>query len=436
MFSREDCLSLDRKDPLAPLRSDFELPAGVVYLDGNSLGARPVKARVRAQEVIEQEWGTGLIRSWNTAGWFDLPLRLGDRLAPLVGAGPGEMVVTDTTSVNLFKALAAALHIQAQAQSLVRHEDLHAEATTQQASAQAPTRRRVIVSERDNFPTDLYIAEGLTRWLDRGYTLRLVDSPEALHAAIDEDVAVVMLTHVNYRTGRLLDMAAVTTHAHGCGALTVWDLAHSAGAVPIDLAGSGADFAVGCTYKYLNGGPGSPAFIWVAPRHMGGFSHPLSGWWGHASPFSMEPGFRPHPTIRSALCGTQPIVSLALVECGLETFERTDMQAVRKKSLALTDLFIRLLEARCAAHPLSLVTPREHGQRGSQVSVEFPHAYAVVQALIEQGVIGDYREPDIMRFGFTPLYLRYVDVWDAVDTMARILDEQAYDKHAKSGAVT
>ncbi|TKR53460.1 kynureninase [Allopusillimonas ginsengisoli] len=444
MLSREDCLALDRKDLLAPLRGDFDLPADVVYLDGNSLGARPVKARVRAQEVLDQEWGRGLIRSWNSAGWFDLPLRLGDRLAPLVGAGPGEMVVTDTTSVNLFKALAAALHIQAQSQSeaqtqtqsQARDASPHTEATAQAASAQSTPRRRVIVSERDNFPTDLYIAQGLTHWLDRGYTLRLVDSPEALPAAIDDDVAVVMLTHVNYRTGRLLDMAAVTALAHACGALTVWDLAHSAGSVPVDLTGSGADFAVGCTYKYLNGGPGSPAFIWVAPRHMQSFSHPLSGWWGHASPFSMESDFRQHSTIRSALCGTQPIVSLALVECGLEIFERTDMGAVRKKSLALTDLFISLIEARCATHPLTLVTPREHELRGSQVSIEFPHAYALMQALIGRGVIGDYREPDIMRFGFTPLYLRYVDVWDAVETIRCILDDHAYDPQATPGAVT
>ncbi len=434
MLSREDCLSLDRKDPLAPLRCDFDLPEGVIYLDGNSLGARPVNALVRAQEVIEQEWGTGLIRSWNTAGWFDLPLSLGDRLAPLLGAGPGEVVVTDTTSVNLFKALAAALHIQTRSRACI--DAPHADETTLAASSQSTLRRHVIVSERDNFPTDLYIADGLTRWLDQGYTLRLVDSPEALLTAIDEEVAVVMLTHVNYRTGRLLDMAAVTAHAHACGALTVWDLAHSAGAIPVDLAGSGADFAVGCTYKYLNGGPGSPAFIWVAPRHMQSFSHPLSGWWGHASPFSMEPGFRPHATIRSALCGTQPIVSLAMVECGLETFERTTMSAVRKKSLALTDLFIGLLEARCGAHPLKLVTPREHAQRGSQVSVAFPYAYAVVQALIEQRVIGDYREPNVMRFGFTPLYLRYVDVWDAVDAMARILDQHTYDENLTPGGVT
>lgn len=432
MLSREHCLSLDCEDPLASLRAAFDLPEGVVYLDGNSLGAMPVRARERALEVIQQEWGHGLIRSWNSAGWFDMPSRIGDMLAPLLGVGNGQVVVTDTTSINLFKALAAALQIQA---STHMHDDGR-QADGAAHAIQTPPRRRVIVSERDNFPTDLYIAQGLTRWLDRGYTLRLVDSPEALPDAIDDDVAVAMLTHVNYRSGRLLDMAAVTAHAHAHGVLTVWDLAHSVGAVPIDLTAAGADFAVGCTYKYLNGGPGSPAFIWVAPRHMEGFSHPLSGWWGHAAPFDMEPGFRRDATIRSALCGTQPMVSLALVECGLEIFARTSMDAVRQKSLALTDLFIQLLETRCAAHGLSLVTPREQSLRGSQVSVGFEHAYAVVQALIGRGVIGDYRAPGIMRFGFTPLYLRYVDVWDAVDAMARILDDAAYDKAIQPDAVT
>ncbi|MFW7342746.1 kynureninase [Pollutimonas sp. H1-120] len=416
MTNREACLAMDQNDGLASLRNEFVLPEDVIYLDGNSLGARPRAALDRARQVVEQEWGVDLIRSWNKAGWFDLPVKLGDKLAPLIGAGPGEVVVSDSTSINLFKALAAALNIQA----------------GQDSSA----RRKVIVSERGNFPTDLYIAQGLAKWLDRGYQLRLVDAPDELPSAIDADVAVVMLTHVNYRSGRLLDMRAVTRHAHEQGALTVWDLAHSAGAVPVDLAGADADFAVGCTYKYLNGGPGAPAFIWVAPRLLPRFSHPLSGWWGHARPFAMQAGFQPCPTIRSALCGTQPTVSLALVECGLDLFARTDMRALRKKSLALTDLFIDLAERRCAAHPLTLVTPREHAQRGSHVSFSHPHGYAIVQALIEKGVIGDYREPHIMRFGFTPLYLRFVDVWDAVDTLARILDRQDYDVNAVAQAVT
>ncbi|HWL29810.1 MAG TPA: kynureninase, partial [Burkholderiaceae bacterium] len=404
MTSRQDCIQMDEDDDLASLRSHFDLPEGLIYLDGNSLGARPRQAAARAREVVEQQWGTDLITSWNRAGWFDLPIKLGDKLAALIGAGPGEVVVTDSTSINLFKALSAALRIQ--------------------ASDPRSASRKVIVTERSNFPTDVYIAQGLTEWLDRGYHVRLVDTPEELDAAVDRETAVVMLTHVNYRSGRLLDMNALTAHAHRRGALMIWDLAHSAGAVPVDMAAADADFAVGCTYKYLNGGPGAPAFIWVAPRHLSRFSHPLSGWWGHARPFAMESGFERSDTIRSALCGTQPIVSLALVEAGLDVFALTDMAALRRKSLALTDLFIDLVESRCGAHPVTLITPRAHEHRGSHVSFEHPHGYAVVRALIERDVIGDYREPHIMRFGFTPLYIRFVDVWDAVDRLAAILDAE------------
>jgi kynureninase len=416
MMQRTDALTLDQHDPLAPLRDQFALPDGVIYLDGNSLGARPKAALARAQQVVEQEWGHDLIRSWNQAGWFDLPSRLGDLLAPLIGAAAGDIVVTDTTSLNLFKVLAGALQ--------------------RQASAPASAARRIIVSERSNFPTDLYMAEGLARWLDRGYQLRLVDSPDELAAAIDTDTAIVMLTHVNYRSGRLLDMVAINQLAHAQGALTVWDLAHSAGALPIDLTGDDADYAVGCTYKYLNGGPGAPAFIWVAPRHQASFDHPLSGWWGHAAPFAMDPAFVPAAGIRRALCGTQPVVSLALVECGLALFGQTSMTALRVKSLALTDLFIRLVELRCAAHPLQLVTPRAHAQRGSHVSFTHPQGYPVMQALIARDVIGDYREPHILRFGFTPLYTRFVDVWDAVDVLSHILDKQEYNLDGERATVT
>jgi len=413
-FTRQQCLALDARDELRPLRAEFELPPGVIYLDGNSLGARPRAALQRAQQLIAEEWGTGLIRSWNTAGWFTLPGRLGDKLAPLVGAGPGEVMVTDTTSINLFKVMAAALRNQ----------------------NERDNKRRVIVSERSNFPTDLYIVQGLSEWLDRGYRRQLVDSPEELQDAVNEQTAVLMLTHVNYRTGYMHDMKALSTLAHERGALAVWDLAHSAGAVPVALNASGADYAVGCTYKYLNGGPGSPAFLWVAPHRLAEFRQPLSGWWSHAAPFVMQPEFSPASDIRRALCGTQPIASLAMVECGLDIFLCTDMQRVRAKSLALTDLFIALVEQRCSQHPLQLVTPREHARRGSQVSIAHPHGYAVMQALIARGVIGDYREPHIMRFGFTPLYTRFIDVWDAVDILADILDRQAYDSNAPRDAVT
>jgi kynureninase len=413
-MNRDDCLARDAADPIGHLRSRFDLPDGVIYLDGNSLGARPRTALERAQQVVAREWGKDLIKSWNTAGWFEMPRRLGNRLAPLIGAREGEVVVTDTTSLNLFKALAAALAMQARTDAT----------------------RRVIVTERSNFPTDIYMAEGLTSWLDRGYGLHLVDTPEDLPAAIGTDTAVVMLTHVNYRSGYQHDMAALTALAHERGALAVWDLAHSAGAVPLDLHAAQADFAVGCTYKYLNGGPGAPAFIWVPERHHAAFAHPLSGWWGHASPFAMAPSFAPADGIVRALCGTQPVVSLALVECGLEIFEATSMQALRAKSLALTDLFIELVESRCGGHPLGLVTPREHARRGSQVSFTHPHGYAVMQALIARGVIGDYREPHIMRFGFTPLYTSFADVWDAVDILKDILDRADYDIAAERGAVT
>jgi kynureninase len=403
--TRAGCERLDAEDPLAHLRNEFTVPEGLVYLDGNSLGVRPRAAAARAAEVVEREWGQDLIGSWNTAGWFDLPGRLGDRLAPLIGGGPGTTVVSDTTSANLFKALSAALALQTAA-------DPH---------------RTVVVSERDNFPTDLYVAQGLADLLGRGHEVRLVDRPEELAAAVDERTAVVTLSHVNYRTGALWDLAAVTAQAHAAGALVVWDLAHSVGALPIDLTGADADFAVGCTYKYLNGGPGAPGFLWANPRHLAGSTSPLPGWWGHARPFAMEDTFEPAHGIGRFLGGTQPVVSLALVECGLDVAARADLAAVRTKSLALGDLFLALVEQRCGAEPLTLVTPREHERRGSHLTFAHPQAYAVVQALIARGVVGDYREPESMRFGLTPLYLRYTDVYDAVETLADVLATRAWD---------
>jgi kynureninase len=356
--------------------------------------------------VIGQEWGAGLIRSWNTAGWFELPTRLGDKLGRLLGAREGELVVTDTTSLNIFKALAAALRIQ-------QHQH---------------PKRRVILSERDNFPTDLYMIQGMIDLLQQGYEMRLIDDELPLEKALDESVAVMLLSHVNYRSGQMHDMAAVTALAHERGALAIWDLAHAAGAVPVDLNGADADFAVGCTYKYLNGGPGSPAFIWVAPRHTKDFWQPLSGWWGHTRPFDMTVAYEPAGGVRRYLCGTQPIVSLSLVECGLDVAHAADMAEVRKKSLALGDLFIALVEERCAGHPLTLVTPRKHADRGSHVSFRHPNGFEVMQALIARGVIGDYREPEVLRFGLTPLYFGYADVWDAVDILKDVLDTRSWDK--------
>ncbi|WP_312493790.1 kynureninase [Pseudomonas cremoris] len=406
MTSRSHCQALDAQDPLAPLRQQFALPDGVIYLDGNSLGARPVASLARAQQVIAEEWGNGLIRSWNSAGWADLSQRLGNRLAPLIGARDGEVVITDTTSINLFKVLSAALSVQRLRQP----------------------NRKVIVSEASNFPTDLYIAEGLTELLQQGYSLRLVNSPDELPQAIDQDVAVVLLTHVNYKTGYMYDMQALTALSHECGALSIWDLAHSAGAVPIDLHQAEADYAIGCTYKYLNGGPGSQAFVWVNPQLVDVVRQPLSGWFGHTRQFAMESAYAPSAGIARYLCGTQPITSLAMVECGLEIFAQTDMASLRSKSLALTDLFIALVEERCAAHGLELITPREHARRGSHVSFEHSEGYAVIQALIARGVIGDYREPRIMRFGFTPLYTSFTEVFDAVEILGEILDKRTWDQ--------
>ncbi len=406
-----DCLERDAQDPLRLLRDQFNLPDGVVYLDGNSLGAMPRSAAAKVAQAVTEEWGQGLIRSWNSAGWFELPQRLGDKIGTLVGASAGTLVATDSTSINLYKVLSAALHI---------------------AALDAPE-RRVVLSERSNFPTDLYIAESLCK--QRGCRLQLVHADE-LDAALDASVAVLMLTHVNYRTGAMFDMAAVTAAAHQAGALVVWDLAHSAGAVPVHLEQADADFAVGCGYKYLNGGPGAPAFVWVHPRHASRFWQPLSGWWGHAAPFAFTPDYLPAPGITRYLCGTQPILSMRALECGLDTVLAAQdcipgqdaMTALRGKSLQLTDLFIALVGQRCAGFGLSVATPLDHQRRGSQVSLSRAEgAYAIMQALIARGVIGDFRagdgrnHPDILRFGFTPLYVGFADVWNAVEHLRQVL---------------
>ena len=403
-MNRQDCIALDARDPLAAMRDQFLLPAGKIYLDGNSLGVLPRATPARVAQVVEQEWGQQLIESWNTAGWIDLPQRIGDKIARLVGADAGELVVADSTSVNLFKVLSAALTI---------------------AKADAPE-RRVILSERCNFPTDLYIAEALAR--ERGCELVLTDSPEQIPAQLaDGQVAVMMLTQVDYRSGRIHDMAALTALAHRHGALALWDLAHSAGALPVALKSDGADFAVGCGYKYLNGGPGAPAFVWAHPRHAERFWQPLSGWMGHAAPFAFTPDYRPAAGIARYLCGTPALLSMAALECGVDSVLAAEplggMAALRRKSLALTDLFIALVESRCGDQGLSVITPREHALRGSQVALARNEgAYAIVQALIGRGVVGDFRAPDVLRFGFTPLYLRHVDVWDAVAHLREVLD--------------
>lgn len=399
--SRAAAAALDAHDPLASFRDRFHLPPGLIYLDGNSLGPLPHATRRRIAQVIAGEWGEGLIRSWNAAGWIELPQRVGDKIARLIGAQPGEVIVTDSTSINLFKVLAGALALR--------------------------PGRRVVLSERDNFPTDLYIAQGLIELLRGGHALRLV-AAEEICDAIGEDTAVVMLTHVNYRTGSMHDMVRITQQAHARGALTIWDLAHSAGAVPVDLNKAQADFAIGCGYKYLNGGPGAPAFLFVAQRHQADFRQPLAGWLGHAQPFAFEVDYRPAQGIARALCGTPPILSLTALACGVDIALEAPMSAVRAKSLALTDLFIAPVEQRCAPHGLRLVTPREHDRRGSQVCFAHPHAFPIMQALIARGVIGDFRAPDILRFGFAPLYVRYTDVWDAAHILAEVLASRAWDR--------
>ena len=414
-MNRDDALALDAADALAPLREQFSLPPGLIYLDGNSLGVLPKATAARVQQVVQQEWGVDLIQSWNTAGWMELPQRVGDKIARLVGAGPGELVVADSTSVNLFKVLSTALSM---------------------AQADTPKRTR-IVSERSNFPTDLYIAESLAR--ERGYELLLVGADE-LPAALDEHCAVLMLTHVNYRSGRMHDMAALSRAAADAGALTVWDLAHSAGAVPVDLHTDGADFAIGCGYKYLNGGPGAPAFVWAHPRHAERFWQPLAGWMGHAAPFEFSPGYRPAAGISRYLCGTPAVLSLAALECGVDTVLAAEplggMAALRRKSLALTRLFADQVQASCPS--LTLVSPRDDAQRGSQVCLSHPQvAYPVVQALIGRSVIGDFRAGDtshpagavdILRFGFTPLYLRFVDAWDAAEQLRQVLESGEWQR--------
>jgi kynureninase len=402
--TRDHCLALDRADPLAALREEFVLPEGMIYLDGNSLGARPRAALERAREIVTKEWGAQLITSWNTAGWFELPYRLGDMLAPLIGAAPGEVVVTDSTGIDLHKALHAALGLN-------------------------PGRKRVLM-EGSNFPTNNYMAQGVAAQLP-GCEIVFAECGDIV-AAIDERLAVLCLTHVHYKSGAIHDMAALTARAHACGALVVWDLCHSAGVLPVDLNGCNADFAVGCTYKYLNGGPGSPAFVFAATRHHARMRQPLTGWWGHAEPFAFERDYRPRGGIGRMLSGTQPILSLGVTECGLALARRADMQQVRAKSMALGALFIRLVETRCAAHGLALASPREDARRGSQVSFAHPEGYAIVQALIADGVVGDYRAPGNMRFGFAPLYSRFVDVWDAVERLARILDEGRWRDRAFS----
>jgi kynureninase len=398
--AREDAEALDATDELAFLREAFALPAGVVYLDGNSLGALPRATVARLADVVEREWGDDLVRSWNRHGWIELPARVAALVAPLLGAAADEVAVADSTSVNLFKLLAGALRLR--------------------------PGRRVILSEAENFPTDLYVAQGFASLVE-GLTLRVVPRAD-LARSLDGDVAVLMLTHVDFRTGALHDVGEWTRAAHAAGALALFDLSHSAGAVPVDLASAEADLAVGCGYKYLNGGPGAPAFAFVARRHHEAWTTPLAGWMGHAEPFAFETGYRPAPGIARLLCGTPPILSLAALECGVKTIALAGVARLRRKSIALTELFLRLVERDCAGFGLALASPRAAEQRGSQLSLRHPEGYAIVQALAARGVIGDFRAPDIMRFGFAPAYLRYCDVWDATVALRAVLERREWER--------
>lgn len=402
----------DASDPLRPFRQRFTLPEGTIYLDGNSLGAASPSVLAELEHAAKVEWADDLIRSWNTAGWFDLPVVLGDRIGRLVGAAAGQVVVADTTSINVYKALHAALSLRPD--------------------------RKVIVAESSSFPTDLYMAEGVVSTIP-GASLRLEEAGgPTLEELIDQSVAVVLVNHVNYKTGKLRDMAAVTRRAHEAGALVVWDLCHTAGAMPIALDSAQADFAVGCTYKYLNGGPGAPAFIYVAERHLGKATQPLSGWWAHARPFAMEPGFAPDAGIRRFQCGTQCILSMRALKGALDIWEDVDLEAVRKKSVELTELFIQLVEENCAGLGLTLESPRDSDCRGSQVAFRHANAFEVMQALIDRKVIGDFRAPSTLRFGFTPLYIGYRDVWDAASVLADVLRTEVWKdpRYAVRTAVT
>ncbi|MEX1311486.1 MAG: kynureninase [Candidatus Sulfomarinibacteraceae bacterium] len=399
--SRAAALELDASDPLGALRRRFLIPEGVVYLDGNSLGPPLATTATRLQQTLHAEWGGELVRAWNTCGWIELPARVAARIAPLIGAAGDEVAVADSTSVNVFKLLAAALALR--------------------------PGRPVILSEQENFPTDLYMAQGLAELLGDRAHLEVVPR-RRLRETLDDRVAVLMLTQVDFRSGELHDMCEMTRAAHAAGALILWDLAHSAGAVPVDLTACEADFAVGCGYKYLNGGPGAPAFAYAARRHHDGLRTPLAGWMGHRDPFAFSTGYEAAPGSVQLQAGTPPILSLVALDEALKLFAEVDVDSLRRKSMALGDLFIALVERRLPDHGFVLVSPRDPERRGSQVAFSHPDGYAVMQALIARGIIGDFRAPDLLRFGFAPAYTRFVDVWDAVAALEHLMSGRGWDR--------
>lgn len=409
-FDLAEITDLDARDPLRDFRDEFQLREGLIYVDGNSLGAAPKATAARLADAISQQWAEGLITSWLGAEWSTAPQRIGDKIATIIGAAPGEVIAADSTSINIFKALTAALSLRPD--------------------------RRVILSESTNFPTDVYMMQGIEAF-SGGRIQSIAVDPEAVVDRIDEDVAVLLLTQVHYKSGLVRDMAEVTRRAHEKGVLVVWDLSHSAGAIPVDLNGANADFAVGCGYKYLNGGPGAPAFLFVAKRHQAARSV-LSGWFGHASPFTFEEDYRPAEGIARFLCGTPPVLGLVGLEAGVDLLCRADMAELRRKSLRLSQLFIERMEECCGEFGFTLACPRDAALRGSQVSYAHPNGYEIVQALKARDVIGDFRAPDILRFGLTPLYLRYADVMEAVERIRDVCATRAWDKpeYRERAAVT
>jgi kynureninase len=399
-ITRTTCLALDASDPLRRFRERFHLPNGKIYLDGNSLGLMPKSVPARVADAVQRQWAEDLITSWNRNNWFTLPRTMGNKITRIVGGGENNVIVADTISINLFKLLSAALTLR--------------------------NDRKIILSDTGNFPSDLYVAQGLNQFLDDGRELKTV-APEDVIAAITKDVAVVMVTEVDYRTARRHDMKALIAKAHAAGALVIWDLSHSAGAIPVDLMGDDADFAVGCTYKYINGGPGAQAFVFVHPRHHQTAMPALVGWWGHENPFVFDLEWKAADGLLRQQCGTQAILSLVALDTVLDEWVDVDMNAVQKKSWSLCQTFIDLVEVNCAEHGLKLAGPRNMAERGSHVSFKHAEGYAVMQALISKGVIGDFRAPDMIRFGFAPLYNTHAEVFDAAAMLAEILDKKLWD---------
>jgi kynureninase len=398
-ITREVLVARDQNDVLRHARERFDLADDLIYLDGNSLGALPRATAARIAAVTTEQWGRDLIRSWNKHHWINLPQKLGAKIAPLIGADANEVIVADSTSINLFKLLAAVLQLPR-----VRED----------------ANRRVIISECGNFPTDLYIAQGLNALLGNRFTLKLVEADE-IKDSLDHTVAAALITHVDYRTGHAHDMADLNTAAKIAGTNIIWDLSHSAGAIPVNLNVDGVKMAVGCGYKYLNGGPGAPAYLYVAKHMQAQLITPLAGWLGHAAPFDFTAEYLPAAGMGRFLCGTHSAIAMAALECGLDTFENVSLRDVREKSLALSDLFLQLMNEHCAPFGFTCVSPIEHARRASHLSFAHPHGYAIMQALIARNVIGDFRQPNLLRFGFTPLYTPYVNIWDAVATIRDVM---------------